>query len=129
MNIWSAELGELKPLLKCVVSVGTGDPGVKPINDSAMQFLSNTLVEIATETESTAERFISQYRGLYDQRRYFRFNVQQGLQDVGLSEYAKQGAIEAATDRYLTSLEHKFRVRDCTLALKQKQSLLVEDFS
>ena len=129
INIWSAELGELKPLIKCVLSVGTGDPGLTPINDGAMKFFTGTLVDIATETEKTAESFISNNRNLYDQRRYFRFNVKQGLQDVGLSEYEKEGIIWAATDHYLTSLEHKFRVRDCTLALKQKRSLLVEDFS
>lgn len=129
LNVWSPDLGDLKPLVKCIVSVGTGDPGVQPINDSAMQFFSKTMVEIATETEKTAETFISHSRGLYGQGRYFRFNVQQGLQGVGLAEYKKQGDIEAATDRYLTSLDQKFRVRDCTLTLKQKQSLLVEDYS
>lgn len=129
MNIWSPESGELKPLIKCIVSIGTGDPGVTPINDGAMQFLSKTLVEIVTDSERTAEQFISQYRGLFSEGRYFRFNVQQGLQNVGLSEHKEEGAIRAATDRYLVSQEQKHRVRNCTLTLKQKRSLLVEDWS
>ncbi len=129
MNIWSPDSGELKPLIKCIVSIGTGDPGVTSMKDGAMQFLSQTLVEIVTETERTAELFISQHRGLFAEGRYFRFNVQQGLQNVGLFEYKEEGAIGAATDRYLVSLDQKFRLRDCTLTLKQKQSLLVEDWS
>lgn len=91
------------------------------------------MVEIATESGRMAESFISQNRGLYggldSKRRYFRFNVQQGLQDVGLSEYKEEGTIRAATDRYLTSLEEKHRVHDCTSTLKKKQILSVEDWS
>ena len=76
-----------------------------------------------------AEYFMSRARGLYDEKRYFRFNVDQGLQDVGLAEFLKQGAIEAATDRYIKSQTQKYLVRDCALNLKHKRSVLVEDFS
>ncbi|PYH40041.1 phospholipase, patatin family protein, partial [Aspergillus saccharolyticus JOP 1030-1] len=49
----------------------------------------------------------------YNSKRYFRFNVEQGLQEVGLAEYQNQGLIEAATQGYLDHQTVDFRVRDC----------------
>lgn len=66
-----------------------------------MAFLSKTLVRIATQTEETEKRFMAKWRQHYDEQRYFRFNVDQGLQDIGLAEYQQQGAIKAATSGYM----------------------------
>lgn len=127
-NIWCPETGDLKPLVKCFISIGTGNPGKKAIEDNIVKF-SKTLVAIATETEKTADRFVERWRRHFDESRYFRFNVQQGLQNVGLAEYQEQGTIEAATEEYLKHQEQKFRVRDCVQNLKQKECVFVEDFS
>jgi predicted acylesterase/phospholipase RssA len=116
VNIWCPESDELKPKVKCFVSLGAGNPGLKPIVDDD---LSKTAVQIATETEKTAREFVSRWRGLFDQDRYFRFNVAQGLQDIGLDEWRKQGDIEASTEHYLTSEEEKSRVRKCVANLRQ----------
>lgn len=128
-NIWCAETGDLKPLVKCFISIGTGNPGKKAIEDNILGFLSRTLVGIATQTEETEKRFIAKWRQHFDEKRYFRFNVDQGLQDIGLAEYQQQGAIEAATDGYISHQAQKFRVRDCVLNLKQKQSVYIENFA
>ena len=128
-NIWCPNDGALEPLVKCFVSIGTGNPGIKPIEDGVWKFFSGTAVNIATETENTAALFVSRHRGLFERKQYFRFNVDQGLQDVGLDEASKQGSIRAATDNYLRSQQQKFIIRDCAENLKTKQSVLVEDFS
>jgi predicted acylesterase/phospholipase RssA len=128
-NIWSSGKGDLKPLVKCFVSIGTGSPGKKAIEDDMLKFLSKTLVGIATETEEKERKFIARWAKHYDEKRYFRFNVDQGLQEVGLAEYTEQGRIEAATDEYLRYQAQKFRVRDCVQNLQQKQSVYIEDFS
>jgi predicted acylesterase/phospholipase RssA len=128
-NIWCPETGNLKPLVKCFISIGTGNPGKKAIEDNMLKFLSKTLVRIATETENTESRFIAKWRQQFDEKRYFRFNVDQGLQEVGLAEYKEQGTIEAATDEYLKHQAQKFRVRDCVQNLRQKQSVYIENFS
>lgn len=125
-NVWCPETRDPKPLVKCFISVGTGNPGKKAIEDNMLKFLSKTLAEIATETETTANKFIERWAQHFDGKRYFRFNVQQGLQDVGLAEFQQQGTIEAVTDEYLENQEQRFRVRDCVLNLKQKQSLYIE---
>lgn len=94
-----------------------------------LKFLSRTLVNIVTETETTATKFIAKWRQHYKNNRYFRFNVQQGLQGVGLAEYKEQGTIEAATDEYLRQTEQKFRVQDCVQNLRHKQSVYIENFA
>ncbi len=128
-NIWCPGTGDLKPLVKCFISIGTGNPGKKAIDDNMIKFLSGTLAGIATETENTAEKFIARWRQHFDEKRYFRLNVQQGLQGVSLAEYQEQGIIEAATEEYLRHTEQKFRVRDCVLNLKQKESVYIENFA
>lgn len=128
-NIWCSETGDLKPLVKCFISIGTGKPGVKAIEDNMLKFLSRTLVDLATDTENTERKFIAKWRQHYDEKRYFRFNVEQGLQGLGLAEYKEQGTIESATDSYLSHQAQRFRVRDCVLNLRQKQSVYIENFA
>ena len=70
-------------------------------------------MQIATETENTERRFIARWAGHFDEKRYFRFNVEQGLQNIGLDEFKKKGEMEAATHSYVAHTAQKFRVRDC----------------
>ncbi|PVH67508.1 FabD/lysophospholipase-like protein, partial [Cadophora sp. DSE1049] len=99
-NIWCAETGDLKPLVKCFISIGTGDPGKKAFDDTMIKFLGQTVVDIATETQNTERRF-----------------------NIGLDEYQKLGAMEAATNGYITHRAQKFRVRDCIQNLRMKQRI------
>ena len=128
-NIWCSETGDIKPLVKCFISIGTGNPGIKTIEDNMLKFLSRTLVDLATDTESTERKFIAKWRQHYDEKRYFRFNVEQGLQGIGLAEYKEQGTIESATESYFNHQAQKFRVRDCVLNLRQKQSVYIKNFA
>ena len=127
-DIWCSDTGDLKPLVQCFVSIGTGNLGKKAIDDKILKFLSKTLVSITTETNETAKEFMGRWREHYDLKRYFRFNVEHGLQDVGLAEYQEQGTIETATDMYLDDQAQKFRIRDCVENMKQKQSMCIGDF-
>ncbi|KAI9652559.1 MAG: hypothetical protein M1821_008366 [Bathelium mastoideum] len=104
-NIWCSDSREVMPLVKCFVSVGTGNPGKKAIEDNMLKFLSKTLVDLATETERTEKRMIARWARLFTEKRYFRLNVEQGLQDIGLAEYKEQGRIEAATEEYLDHMQ------------------------
>ncbi len=89
-EIWAPEGEDLAALVKCFISIGTGNPGTSPIEDNALKMFSKTLKEIATETEKTADIFAKRNRGLFFQERYFRFNVDQGLQSVGLEEFKRE---------------------------------------
>ncbi|THY48275.1 FabD/lysophospholipase-like protein [Aureobasidium pullulans] len=128
-NIWSPEMRELQPLVKCFISIGTGNPGIQAFEHGVPKFLGGTVPQIATETEATDRKFIARWARHFDEKRYFRFNVEQGLQGVGLAEYEMEGAIQAASEAYLTHTGQKSRVRDCVGNLSLKQSVYIEDFA
>lgn len=85
---------------------------------------------MATETRKSAEAFRQAHSEIFDDGRAFRFNVEQGLQDVGLEEHLKQGQILAVTGSYMESQDHVDRVERCAATLATKKcTFLVEDFS
>jgi predicted acylesterase/phospholipase RssA len=98
-----------------------------PVSIGARQFVDGALGANNPVAEESEEMFIACWAKQYDEKRFFRFNVNQGLQEVGLAEYKEQGTMEAATAEYLRHQEQKFRVRDCIANLQQKQSVYIED--
>lgn len=123
VSIWSSGNSNLKSLVKCIVSIGTGVPGKKPIEDGMLSFLSKSLIRVATETSETERMFAARWVGHSEEKRYFRFNVEQGLQDIFFTEYKEQSRIDAATAEYLQHQAQKLRMRDCVENLEQKQSM------
>jgi hypothetical protein len=100
-KIWSPGTGDLKPLVMCFVSIDTGHPGKKALEDSMLGFLSKTLDGIVTETEETKRKFVARWAKHLSEGRFFRFNVDQGLQNVGPAEHMERARMEAVTDEYL----------------------------
>ncbi|RSL66014.1 hypothetical protein CEP53_003518 [Fusarium sp. AF-6] len=119
-EIWCSNTGNLQPLVKCFISIGTGVPSTDAIGDRVDKFLS-TLAKMATETEDTAEKFVRRWRQHYREGRYFRFNVDQGLQTVGMKEYKAKGTIEGVTNRYLDSQAQRLPIKRCVANLKLKK--------
>ena len=116
---WGPE--PLEGLVKCLVSIGTGLPSLKPFKDNVLH-IGETLVAIATGTEVTAEQFRRERVLLDSTGRYYRFNVVRGLEDIGLEEAKKVKEMAAATRRYISSQEvykqmqafaGKFAGREC----------------
>jgi hypothetical protein len=97
-GVWNDEA--LEGNIKCLVSIGTGIPSLKPYGDSLLE-IGKTLKAVATETEMTAESFHRAHSDLDDGNRYFRFNVAHGLEDIGLEDAAQKNRIMAATTRYV----------------------------
>ncbi|OCK72888.1 FabD/lysophospholipase-like protein, partial [Lepidopterella palustris CBS 459.81] len=108
--IWGPE--PLENNVKCLVSVGTGVPSLKPFRDDVFH-IGETLVAIATETEQTAERFRRDKSHLDNSGRYYRFNVTSGLEDIGLEESKKIKEIAAATRRYVGSQDVFKKMQAC----------------
>ena len=130
LDIWKPGQGRLEQMLKCVVSIGTGNPGTSAIGDKPWT-IAEALKDIATQTENTERVFAMKHHDLLGpERRYFRFNVDQGLQDVGLEEYKRQGEIINATAKYLNDHQLvRMQFQDCATNLSQKECMLLEDFS
>ncbi|KAH7146805.1 hypothetical protein B0J13DRAFT_621750 [Dactylonectria estremocensis] len=111
---------QLQGSLRCLVSIGTGVPALRPVRDDVLG-IGATLKKLATETETTAEQFRRDKSSLNDEGRYFRFNVARGLEDVGLEESRKQREIAAATGRYVASQDVFKQLKACANGLARKQ--------
>jgi tetratricopeptide (TPR) repeat protein len=103
-DIWSSK--NLERNIECLISIGTGVPSLTPFGGNPIEIYS-TLKDMVIETEKTAERFNRDKRELGD--RYYRFNVANGLENVGLEETQRRDTVSAATRRYLES-QDVFRV-------------------
>ncbi|KAK3656319.1 hypothetical protein LTR56_003020 [Elasticomyces elasticus] len=121
-EIWCEQPGELQWLVKCFLSLGTGHGGINPIIDKGWEDLSAGLKKVAVDTEATAADVGARWKNV-PHKPYFRFNVQHGLQDVGLAECKpeKTGFIEAATSHYLGSKETRLHLRYCVERLRTKE--------
>ncbi|KXJ94832.1 acyl transferase/acyl hydrolase/lysophospholipase, partial [Microdochium bolleyi] len=80
-----------------VLSIGTGLGDVVEVGGSWLSIV-NALKKMATSSKKVATTLHNRYG---DSSRYFRFNVQQGLQDVRLSDWEKSSEISAHTNNYL----------------------------
>ncbi|KAI5252859.1 phospholipase, patatin family protein [Aureobasidium subglaciale] len=108
--------------LGCLVSIGTGQPGFKPVEESILG-VANTLLNIATETETTANLFHRDKSDLFDKRICFRFNVPRGLGDIGLAEAAQLGVIKSMTRSYLQTEAVQSEIRRCVERLGERQTV------
>jgi hypothetical protein len=108
--IWGPE--PLEDNVKCLLSVGTGVPSLKPFLDDVFH-IGKTLLAIATETEQMAERFRRDKSHLDNSGRYYRFNVAHGLEDIALEESKKVKEIAAATRRYVGSQDVLKQMQAC----------------
>ena len=100
----------------CIVSIGTGvlisrDVGrtIKPLLDK--------VTEMATDTEKAARDFEEEmkYKHGNEQEIYFRFNVQHGLEHIGLEEWKEMDRTKVATQDYLKT--YWSRVEACSKQL------------
>ena len=97
-RIWpSREIG-------CIASIGTGFPKFRVVGRSLLPLIG-TLKAIATDTENTARDFRNEHLITFgiDQKVYFRFNVNRGLEDVGLEEVKEVPIIQQAAQNYATN--------------------------
>jgi hypothetical protein len=105
----------------CILSIGTGKPALKAVGDRGHEVLLS-LKDIAMDTETTAEEFAAQIEDMDPLRRpkYFRFNVEQGLEGISLEEWKHFDPLTAATSAYLRS--HRKEIEDCAETLLQLTS-------
>jgi hypothetical protein len=97
-------------------------PSVKKFGKDGLEIF-NTLKRIAIETEATARDFHQEHTNLDDTNCYFRFNVPDGLAEIGLEEVSESSTIVDATQYYLASeVVHK-QVKMCAKALGERECL------
>ena len=108
-QVWGSPL-EAK--IKCLVSIGTGRRLGAAFKDDIFN-IRDTLIAIATDTKQKAEQFRRDKAQLDKAGQYYRFNVDIGLEHVGLEESKKKKDIAAATRDYMESQEILNRMDAC----------------
>lgn len=91
-----------------------------PVRDDSLN-IWNTLKQLATETEKTAQQFHRDKSGLDDEGRYFRFNVDRGLEKIALEESKKKKEIAAATRLYVDSQAVFKQMKICANSLARRE--------
>ncbi|KAH0160893.1 ankyrin, partial [Aureobasidium melanogenum] len=112
--------GPLLENLGCLISIGTGQPGYKRLEET-VQGIGKALLEIATETETTANEFHREHSGLFKDKICFRFNVPRGLGDIGLAETEQISDIKSMTDHYLQTEAVQGDIQICVQQLGERQ--------
>ena len=121
LDIWGSD--GLDKEVDCIVSIGTGVPSVKKFGEEGKFGLKifKTLKDIATETEDTARAFHREHTRLDDENKYFRFNVPDGLGEVGLEEVSEINSVVAQTRRYLEGEAVHKQIRVCARVLHERE--------
>jgi predicted acylesterase/phospholipase RssA len=113
-EIWG---GSLDTKVQSLISIGTGIGEVAPFGNDTVS-IANTFKAIATETERTANEFRRGHRDLDDRNAYYRFNVNKGLEKVGLEDARSRTKIASMTQAYMTEGETMKALRQFQTATK-----------
>ena len=113
----------------CIISIGTGVPAPRDVGRSIKPLLE-TLKAMSTDTEEVAQEVKDEI--VYSHPgRYFRFNVQRGLETVGLEEWKEMDRVRAVTMDYLRGSWEQVDLcasqlisTDCTLSGKYPTAIL-----
>jgi hypothetical protein len=110
--------------ISTIVSLGTGVSASIDLGNGLVS-ISNACVKIATDTETTADNFTKTYCSPGGRFRdgYFRFNVTQGLQDVGLEEWRKHDLMWANTKEYMGKSEQQEKLASCANRLRENPEM------
>ena len=116
-KIHDLDFAEAESRLICFASIGTGHLGLNELTNNAWEAVRKTVLAIVTQTERTAREFEEIHFPLFRSGRAFRFNVDHGLNDVGLDEWNKLGVIQAKTRNWLSYSRHAYEVELCAKQL------------
>jgi predicted acylesterase/phospholipase RssA len=110
---------DLEANLACLPSLGTGIPSAEPFQNS-LQRISETLRQIATDTQTTANNFRRSHSRLARDGRYFRLNVDRGLANIGLERVDEIDRIAAITRDYLKDAAVRPSIVECAAQLSDE---------
>ena len=117
-DVWG---GPLDGKIACVVSIGTGKPALGDFGPSVLD-MGKRLVVVSTESDKTAGQFYNDHRyGLVRSHRYYRFNVEHGLEKIGLEEAREKSVIIRATKDYLKDGEVFDKMENCSEKLSARE--------
>ena len=110
--------------LSCIISIGTGQAQTIQIPPSTwlQQMLPFDVVTamqgIATDCERNAQDMMRRFQNT--QNFYFRFNVEQGLQEVRLDQWERLDEVTAHTGQYMALVEVDQKLGAAVIAVQEK---------
>jgi hypothetical protein len=112
------EFGYRDSDISCMVSIGTGVSKTEFFHDDLVS-VAKACAKIATDTEATETLFRSIYAtpGKPLHERYFRLEVDQGLQDMGMEEWKSMHTIWSVTTAYLNNSIRQDMLGKCAALL------------
>lgn len=116
---------DLTTRVACFLSIGTGRMDLDSVSDRGIVRLVEALKREATETERTHASVLRRWHTPGQESRYFRFNVEQGLNEVKLAEFNKRDAIQAGAFAYLLRHDVRDKMQCCVenLMTRQRRSI------
>jgi predicted acylesterase/phospholipase RssA len=117
INLVDLESSEIWPEQdRIIISIGSGSaPGEDLLGN--LKDLAKKLAKIVTDTEEENELFRRKHQAMVDSQRLYRFNVLQGLADVGLEEHEAKARIVAHTGHYLGRSDTQRDIMACSSTL------------
>lgn len=128
-NLWRPREKHVDDAISCFISIGCGSGDLSVMGDSFWDIISKSMKNVATETDKTTRAFHEMFPHMFLSKRCFRFNVQQGLQKVGLEEWKKMGEIKNATDSYLRDPQTGEHKDSAVERLMEKECMEIEDYA
>jgi hypothetical protein len=108
----------IEPQIQCLVSIGTGASAYGSFGETPTELLK-TLIELAKETEKTANSFLSHHRELASRAGYFRFNELRTGKHIKLDDPRGLKDVAAMAMSYASNPQHMFDIERCGKALKE----------
>jgi len=96
-------------LVACAISIGTGQaktiaiPKPSPLQRMLPSDVVNAVIQIAGDCERTAEEISRRFKSRANF--HFRFNVEQGLQQITLAQWDRLGEVTTHTKQYMLKSE------------------------
>jgi patatin-like phospholipase/acyl hydrolase len=115
----------------CVISVGTGqsETASVPIPGWIQRVLTDTAIKamksIATDCDRVAQDMYSRFQDTSSV--YFRFNVEQGLQRIGMSDFNRLSEVVAHTRQYNKQAEVNWKLNSAAVAAALGNELVATD--
>ena len=115
--------------IACIISIGAGQaqmisiPKPRRLQRVLPLEVVRAMEAIATDCERSAQNMARRFQGTSNV--YFRFNVEQGLQDVGLTRWDRLDEVTAHTEHYVRTVEVDQKL-DAAVAIIQSPAIRLE---
>ncbi|KAE9377601.1 hypothetical protein N431DRAFT_541303 [Stipitochalara longipes BDJ] len=107
--------------IRSLLSIGTGLTDVKGLDTGQINILDvlKTCVDLSMNANKQAEDFAKSDKGreMFDNRTYFRFDVDRNIETISLEEWKKLDEIDGLTEAYLGRPEKEKDLLDCARSL------------